>query len=53
METTLEYMEEGGTAAFVDFREGGVDGVEAIEEALSVHDISAVVLGRESGEAME
>jgi len=53
MDQTLTYMESGGTAAFVEFREEGVEGVEQIRDALEGHAISAVVLGRESVEAME
>jgi len=53
MVDSIEYMEQAGTAAFVEFREGGVDGVQAIQEALAGHSIERVVLGRESIEAME
>jgi len=53
MERSIRYMETAGTAAFLEFREGGVAGVEAIEEALAGHELSAVVLGRESVAAME
>lgn len=52
MSRTLSFMERSGTSGFVEFREGGVDGVKAIHEALSDHDIEAVVLGRETTEAM-
>jgi cytosine/adenosine deaminase-related metal-dependent hydrolase len=53
MERSIRYMESAGTAAFIEFREGGVPGVEAIEEALAGHELRAVVLGRESVAAME
>jgi len=53
MRNTLAFMEGSGTAGFIEFREGGVDGVAAIEESLDGVDIEAVVLGRESIEAME
>ena len=53
MSRTLSFMERSGTAGFIEFREGGVDGVEAIDEALGGHDIEAVVLGRETTAAME
>jgi cytosine/adenosine deaminase-related metal-dependent hydrolase len=53
MEHTLTYMEQSGTAGFIEFREGGVDGVNIIEEALAGHSLDPVVLGRESVEAME
>jgi len=53
MRNTVECMEESGTSAFIEFREGGVDGVEAIREALAGREIEGVILGRESIEAME
>jgi cytosine/adenosine deaminase-related metal-dependent hydrolase len=53
MERSFGFMEQSGTGAFVEFREGGVDGVRAIEEALSGSDLESVVLGRETVEAME
>ena len=53
MERSIRYMEAAGTAAFLEFREGGVAGIEAIEEALAGHGLRAVVLGRESIAAME
>jgi cytosine/adenosine deaminase-related metal-dependent hydrolase len=53
MRRSLRYMESTGTAAFVEFREGGVDGVEAIGRALVGRDAEGVVLGRETVAAME
>jgi cytosine/adenosine deaminase-related metal-dependent hydrolase len=53
MARSLRYMRRGGTGAFVEFREGGVDGVRAIEDALADVDIESVVLGRETVAAME
>ncbi|GAB6880613.1 amidohydrolase family protein [Halorubrum gandharaense] len=35
MARTLRYMESTGTSAFLEFREGGVAGVEALRDALS------------------
>ena len=52
MDRTVSFMSQGGTSAFVEFREGGVAGVRAIEEALTGSSLDAVVLGRESIEAM-
>jgi cytosine/adenosine deaminase-related metal-dependent hydrolase len=52
MARSLEFMRAGGTGAFVEFREGGVEGVEAIHEALAGIDIEAVVLGRGTVDAM-
>jgi cytosine/adenosine deaminase-related metal-dependent hydrolase len=53
MRRSLQYMQAGGQAAFVEFREGGVDGVDAIHRALDGLDIEGVVLGRETADAME
>jgi cytosine/adenosine deaminase-related metal-dependent hydrolase len=53
MSRTLQFMQAGGTAACVEFREGGVEGVRAFENAVEGLDIEGVVLGRESTEAME
>ncbi len=50
---SLQYMEETGTGACMEFREGGVEGVEIIEEASDRIDMETVVLGRESIAAME
>jgi len=50
---SLRYMLDGGTAAFLDFREGGVAGVEALQAAAADLPIEALALGRESIEAME
>jgi cytosine/adenosine deaminase-related metal-dependent hydrolase len=49
---SLSYMESTGTAATIEFREGGVDGVRAIDEAAEAVDIDPVVLGRETVDAM-
>ena len=53
MGRTLRYMEQAGTGAFIEFREGGVDGVSAIREALAGRAITPVILGRETVAAME
>ena len=53
MARSLSYMQASGTGAFVDFREGGVEGVRAIRAALSDSAVEGVVLGRETVEAME
>ncbi|WP_181686832.1 amidohydrolase family protein [Halorhabdus salina] len=53
MARSLRFMEQAGTGAFIEFREGGIDGVEAIEAALDGRDIESVILGRETVEAME
>ena len=52
MERTLAYMERAGTAAHLEFREGGVTGVEAIERAGARSPVQSVVFGRETVDAM-
>jgi cytosine/adenosine deaminase-related metal-dependent hydrolase len=52
MRRSLRFMERSGTAATVEFREGGVDGVDAIRRALDGLALEAVVLGRETVAAM-
>ncbi|MFB6252331.1 MAG: amidohydrolase family protein [Halobellus sp.] len=52
MQHSLRLMCETGTAACVEFREGGVEGVEYIREAASDYPIDPVVLGRRSADAM-
>ncbi|WP_246982769.1 amidohydrolase family protein [Halorientalis marina] len=53
MHRSLRYMQSGGTAHCIEFREGGVEGVSAIREAADGLDVEPVVLGREEIEAME
>ncbi|MFC6953668.1 amidohydrolase family protein [Halorubellus litoreus] len=53
MRRTFAYMERAGTAAHVEFREGGVEGVDAIERAGANSAVESVVLGREEVAAME
>ncbi|MFC6976153.1 amidohydrolase family protein [Halomicroarcula sp. GCM10025709] len=53
MRRTISFMEGAGTGAFVEFREGGVDGVRAIDTALADSPVRSVVLGRETVAAME
>ena len=53
MRRSLRYMEAGGTGAFLEFREGGVAGVEALEDAVAGLDVEPVVFGREEIEVLE
>ena len=53
MRRSLRFMERSGTAATVEFREGGVEGVAAIRRALDGLDVEATVLGRETTAAMQ
>ena len=47
MYRTLRYMERTGTGTFIDFREGGVPGVEALRMAARELSIEAIALGRD------
>ena len=53
MARSLSLMESTGTGACIEFREGGVEGVQMFEAASEGVDIESVLLGRESIEAME
>jgi len=53
MADSLEYMAATGTAACLEFREGGVEGVYALREAAEGQDVDPVILGRESIEALD
>ena len=50
---SLRFMADTGTAAHVDFRENGVEGIEILREAGEGVPLDSVILGRESIEAME
>jgi cytosine/adenosine deaminase-related metal-dependent hydrolase len=52
MRSTLQYMAAGGTAACIEFREGGVAGVEQLRDAAADTAVDPMILGRESIEAM-
>ena len=53
MRRSLQFMVDSGTASCIEFREGGIEGVEAFERAAHGLDIDPVLLGRETTEAME
>ena len=53
MRRTADYMRATGTGAFLEFREGGVEGVRALGRAVADSDLRAVVLGRDTVAAME
>jgi len=53
MRQSLQYTERTGTGACIEFREGGVEGVRAIERASDPLAVEPVVLGRETVDAME
>lgn len=50
MRASVRTMRASGTAGFADFREGGPDGVSALQEALKGEATAPVVFGREGGE---
>ncbi len=59
MARSLRYMESTGTGTFIEFREGGVDGVRAIRDALAGEGVElgdrairAVVLGRDDPDVL-
>jgi len=53
MHRSATFMQETGTASFLEFREGGVEGVYALREAVEGLDVEPVILGRETVDAME
>ena len=53
MRTSLEFMQQAGTAACLDFRENDVEGVEMLADAASGLEIDAYSFARGSVEAME
>lgn len=46
MKKAINIMENCGTNVFIDFREGGLRGVEMLKEALKERKIKAIILGR-------
>lgn len=53
MNRSLQYMQQGGTAACLDFREGDVEGVELLEDAAADLELEALSFARGSVAAME
>jgi len=53
MRRSLRYMQAGGTGGFVEFREGGVEGVEALHEAVGPLDIDPFVMGRGATDVLD
>jgi len=53
MARSLRFMEHTGTAGFIEFREGGVEGVKMLRDALARRPIEPTVLGRETEAAMK
>ncbi|ELZ18525.1 amidohydrolase [Haloterrigena salina JCM 13891] len=52
MRRSLQFMQESGTAACLEFREGGVEGVETLERAAEGLEIEPIAFGRETIDAM-
>jgi cytosine/adenosine deaminase-related metal-dependent hydrolase len=53
MRRSLRMMERSGTAAAIEFREGGIEGVRQLRMAAAGQAIQPVVLGRETAAAMD
>ncbi len=51
MRNSLEDMNNTGTYAFADFREGGTKGIVALKEALESSDLDARIFGRPASDA--
>ncbi|NUB92927.1 amidohydrolase family protein [Haloterrigena sp. SYSU A558-1] len=52
MRRSLQFMQESGTASCLEFREGGVEGVETLERAADGLEIEPIAFGRGSIDAM-
>ncbi len=53
MRRTIRFMRQDGTTTFLDFREGGVEGVRRLREAAADLPIDAVSLGREELDVLD
>jgi cytosine/adenosine deaminase-related metal-dependent hydrolase len=52
MRRSMRFMEQGGTAAFLDFREQGVEGAETLVEAAGEVPVEALVMGSGPAEVL-
>ena len=50
---TIAFMERTGTAAFLDFREGGIEGVELLQEAIAELPVEGLAFARGSVAALD
>lgn len=50
MRSSIRTMGNNGISGFADFREGGVDGVQALQEASQGSDVHPLIFGRDGGE---
>ncbi|MFO7927523.1 MAG: amidohydrolase family protein [Halobacteriota archaeon] len=53
MRRSLQAMIAGGTGACIEFREGGVEGVEALSAAAESLDIDPIVMGRDEIDVLD
>jgi cytosine/adenosine deaminase-related metal-dependent hydrolase len=53
MQRTVQFMHQGGTSTFADFREGGREGVEALRDAVAETDVRGLAYGRGDPEVLE
>lgn len=53
MHRSMKFMIATGTGAFIDFREGGIDGLEALVEAAGSLAIEPIILGRDEPGVIE
>jgi len=53
MSRSLRFMEGTGTAAFLDFRENGVEGARALREAAQGLDIDPFIFGSDDGSVLD
>lgn len=52
MRRSLQFMQSTGTGTTIEFREGGVEGVNMLRDAAGGVDLDPVILGRETIDAM-
>ena len=53
MRRSVQFMNASGTGAFLEFREGGAEGVKALFDAVEQIDIEPVVFGRGEADVLE
>ncbi|CAI49107.1 amidohydrolase domain protein [Natronomonas pharaonis DSM 2160] len=53
MARSLQFMQAAGTGACIEFREGGVEGIEALQAATAGLDIESVALGRDTTDVLD
>ena len=53
MRRTMGFMEQTGTAAFMDFREFGLEGARVLREAEETSDVTAFIFGSDDPEVLD